>query len=182
MTHEALRAALKPFAGIKSGVSEEAPNDEVWFQHDGEVLLVADFRRAAEAYAALVQPIMADGWKDLEITDAMCDAGADAADGWFEIDGDKGPWLRSQGYAEAFKAMVAAAPTSPAPASKVGHTGPNGGRLSAPDLAHRFVAETYGYQPQDPMARYLRERFTEYIEIDRAMAPASKVPTAAQKA
>ena len=67
------------------------------------------------------------------------------------------------------RAMIAAASPSPrkVPTS---HVTLIGERLSAPDLAHRFVAETYDYQPQDPMARYLRERFTEYIEIDRAMA------------
>lgn len=57
------------------------------------------------------QPV--EGWRDLEVTDAMTDAGAEAAEGWFEIDGDKGAWLRSHGYAAAFKAMLAAAPASP---------------------------------------------------------------------
>ena len=69
-----------------------------------------------------------------------------------------------------YKLLPAARQALEAPAPLSGHTKPNGERLSAPDLAHRFVGETYDYQPQDPMARYLRERFTEYIEIDRAMA------------
>lgn len=52
---------------------------------------------------------------EVEVTDAMTDAAMDAADGWYEIDGDKGPWLRSQGFAAAFHAMIRTAGLALAP-------------------------------------------------------------------
>ena len=56
-----------------------------------------------------------------EATEAMIEAGFDAADGWFEIDGDKGPWLRSDGFEAAYRAQLAASPyAQPAAATEGG--------------------------------------------------------------
>lgn len=52
-----------------------------------------------------------------EATEEMIEAGFDAADGWFEIDGDKGPWLRSDGFAAAYAAMLASSPYATPPAA-----------------------------------------------------------------
>jgi hypothetical protein len=44
-----------------------------------------------------------------EPSEAMLNAAADATDGQFEIDGDKGAWLPSSGFGAAYRAMIGAA-------------------------------------------------------------------------
>jgi hypothetical protein len=54
-------------------------------------------------------------WKlvPVEPIDAMLEAASDGAAGHFAIDGDAGPWLSAEGYAAAYRAMLAAAPPPP---------------------------------------------------------------------
>ena len=53
-----------------------------------------------------------------EATGSMTDAASDAAGDYFEIDGDRGPWLRSDGYKAAWSAMIDAAPPAAAQEKK----------------------------------------------------------------
>lgn len=50
-------------------------------------------------------------WMPFEASDDMLDAASDAAEGFHDIDEDKGPWLPSSGFAAAYHAMQVATPS-----------------------------------------------------------------------
>lgn len=51
-------AALYPFAGITASASwnEDQPDDAIWWQHDGHILKVGDFRRARDVIQEVFKP------------------------------------------------------------------------------------------------------------------------------
>jgi len=65
-------------------------------------------RAAVTAYLAALQETHA--LVPREASDSMTDAASDAAGDYFAIDGDRGPWLRQDGYKAAWRAMIDAAP------------------------------------------------------------------------
>jgi hypothetical protein len=109
MTHPHERALE---AAARAVYNADGPHVHHWdIQHPSRADEFRSLARAAvTAYLAALQETHA--LVPREATDSMTDAASDAAGDYFEIDGDRGPWLRSDGYKAAWSAMIDAAPPS----------------------------------------------------------------------